>query len=270
MKNMEFRHWLIFLFRATAFVHGILCGAAIVVPIILNAVTSNLLPFLMLPVLFVASNFICGGWAAKKLNSLNEILYTELEPERFLERFTKEVYSKKPNDWNGLVVVLAAQAYHAQGRFKEEESLYLRCLKEGGKLLMPESMDEGDYAMLGRLVILYSDAGNADGVKKAFAKAQKLETILSRRVNDEAFNAAIKNCYLKGVGEYDECVEYFEHCAASSPNKLTEMQSRFRLAEVYAGLGKNEEAQEEYRIVADNGKNLYIAHEAAQRLVQKQ
>lgn len=270
MGKMKDRYGLIFVLKKTAFVYGALCGVAIVVPILLNTVTSDLLPFLLLPVLIVASNYICGIWSFKELKRLNEILYTDLDPDRFLKRFLKEVYSKKPNDWNGFTVEFAARAYHAQGRFKEEERLYLRYLNEGGKLLMPECMSEGDYALLGSVILLYGDAGNADGVKKAYAAAQKLETVLSQQVNDEAFKNALYNYYLKGIGRFDECVEFFERCVESSPNKLLELQSRFRLAEIYAALGKSEAAQKEYRIVAENGKDLYIAHEAAQRLTPEQ
>lgn len=270
MVKMKHRYGLIFVLKKTAFVYGALCGVAIVVPILLTTVTSDLLPFLLLPVLLIASNYICGIWAFKELKRLNEILHTDLDPDRFLKRFLKDVYSKKPDDWNGFTVTFVAQAYHAQGRFKEEERLYLRYLNEGGKLLMPEFMSEGDYALLGSLVVLYSDTGNVDGVKKAYAAVQKLETALSQQVNDEVFKTALYNCYLKGIGRFDECVEYFEHCVEISTNKLLELQSHFRLAEIYAALGKSEAAQKEYRIVAENGKDLYIVHEAAQKLAPEQ
>ena len=44
--------------------------------------------------------------------------------------------------------------------------------------------------------------------------------------------------------------------------------SHYRLAEVYRALGSSDEAEREYRTVADSGKNIYAVRMAKQRLTE--
>lgn len=81
----------------------------------------------MFAVLF-GGTALCGRWAERKLNALLKILYDDCDPERFLAQFTKELYSRRSEEWRGAVLEFVAQAYHAQGRYKEEETLYLQFL----------------------------------------------------------------------------------------------------------------------------------------------
>ena len=68
----------------------------------------------------------------------------------------------------------------------------------------------------------------------------------------------------------EECVDYFKAECTHQKENFRYVTMCFRLAEAYTALGNAPEAEHTYRIVAENGKNLYIAKEAAQRLTPEQ
>ncbi len=274
MERYRLRSALVFVFYKTSFTLGLILGLSFALPLIFNSAVSIERQLLILLVMFVVLFFsvsLCGGWAERKLQKMNDILYVDCDPDRFLELFTKEIYSRKSESWRGLVLLFIAQAYHVQGRFKEEEALYLQFLNNTRR---KNPDDTEDLEVLARLTILYGDAQNAAGAQKAFKKfrerAQALPPVpegQARTAYDELKDFAY-NSYLMGIGKPDECVGFFEWHCQNRPNELCALLSHYRLAEVYRALGSSDEAEREYRTVADSGKNIYAVRMAKQRLTE--
>lgn len=261
---------LMILFRKTAFLYGIVCGLALVFPL----VTVTLIPNILLRIIMVLA-ILFGGIAScirlaeNKMERLNRILYTDIDPEMFLDEFIEEIYSKKPEKWNTIVVLMIAQAYHALGRFKEEETLYINQLNYISKTANNEIVLKNELALIGRLTILYSDVGNTTATEKAFDRFREAASKITFSAEDKNFedlkNLAY-NCYLKSTGKIEECLGFFEWHCENRPNELGRITAHFRLAEVYAAGSYTENAEKEYRIVAEQGKLLYIAEKAAELL----
>ena len=272
MAQYKLRSALVFVFKKTSFTLGLVLGFFFALPMFLGSYVSvgaqTLILVLMFAVLFLSVS-LCGRWAERKFQKMNGILYSDCDPDRFLEVFMKEVYSRKSEDWRGIVLLLAAQAYHAQGRYKEAEALYLQFLNNNGRMDNDEAME---FEVLARLTILYGDAQNAAGAQKAFAKFKE-KALKVPRMQDESARAAfnefkdfVYNSYLKGIGKFDECVGFFEWYRERRPNELSTILTHYRLAEVYRALGSRDEAEREYRTVAESGRNLYAVRMAKQRL----
>lgn len=274
MERYRLRSALVFVFYKTSFTLGLLAGLSFAVPLLCGMYIGAEYQLLTLPLVFVAliaGTILCGGWAERKLQRMNDILYVDCDPDRFLELFSKEIYSRKSENWRGLVLLFIAQAYHAQGRFKEEEALYLRFLNNTRR---KNPDDTEDLEVLARLTILYGDAQNAAGAQKAFKKFREMAQALppapegqTRTAYDE-LKDFVYNSYLMGIGKPDECVGFFEWHCQNRPNELCALLSHYRLAEVYRALGSSDEAEREYRTVADSGKNIYAVRMAKQRLTE--
>lgn len=267
MEQAGLKSSLIFLFRKTSFVYGMTLGFALFSPYLLEDVIKSQIQLMLICVAIVFfGTMLCGNWAVRKFKKLNDILYVDMDPDRFLELFVRELYSSKPEKWRGAALVYAAQAYHMQGSFKQEEALYLKYLNEDKKRLSGRLTPRDDFAVLGRMVILYGDAENAAGAQKAFDKFREIAANIEPVLGDDEYKDFIYNCYLKGVGRYSDCVGFFEWHCDKRPNELCTLASHFRLAEVYKALGSAEEAERECRIVAETGKNTYAAREARRYL----
>lgn len=272
MERFGIRNALIFVFRKTSFTLGLIMGFSFFLPLLLGSSVSVERQFLMLPVVlavFFLGVVLCGRWAESKFNTLTNILYNDCDPDRFLAKFMKEVYSRKSEEWRGITLLVIAQAYHAQGRFKEEEALFLQFLNNNTR---SNRDDAEDIEVLARLTILYGDAQNAAGAKKAFKKFKEkvLEQPPSQnavaRASYEELKDFVYNSYLMGIGKFDECVGFFEWHSEHRPKGLPVVLSHYRLAEVYRALGSPDEAEREYRTVAESGRNLYAVKMSQQRL----
>lgn len=262
------------MFKKTSFMLGLMLGLSFAVPLLFGRYIGDEYQLLALPIVFAVlfgGTVLCGRWAEHKLGSLLKILYNDCEPERFLALFTKEIYSRRSEDWRGAVLEFAAQAYHAQGRYREEEALYLQFLNNTRRK-NPDDLE--DCAILGRLTMLYGDAQNAAGAQKAFAKfKEKVLNVPSGVIgitgsNFDLFKDAVYNSYLMGMGKFDECVGFFEWVCESPPDKLAFLASHYRLGEVYRALGSSDEAEREYRTVAESDKDIYAVRMAKQRLAE--
>lgn len=274
MEQFRLRSALVFMFKKTSFTLGLVLGFLLALPMLLDSYIGVEYQTLMLPMVFAAlfiGTALWGRWAERKFQTMSGILYNDCDPDRFLALFMKEVYSRKSKEWCGIVLLLAAQAYHAQGRFKEEEALFLQFLNTDARKNRDDSVE---LEVLARLTILYGDAQNAAGAQKAFKKfKEKVRSVPSMqdgnsRAAFDEFKDFVYNSYLKGIGKFDECVGFFEWYSGRRPNELSTLLTHYRLAEVYRALGSSDEAEREYRTVADSDKNIYAVRMAKQRLAE--
>lgn len=122
--------------------------------------------------------------------------------------------------------------------------------------------------------MLYGDAQNAAGAQKAFAKfKEKVLNVPSGVIgitgsNFDLFKDAVYNSYLMGTGRFDECVGFFEWVCENPSDELAFLASHYRLAEIYRALGSSDEAEREYRTVAESDKDIYAVRMAKQRLAE--
>ncbi len=261
---------LMTLFRKTSILYGAVCGLAFAFPL----VTWELIPngmlriMLALALLFAGLSF-CARRAEEKMKQLNDMLYTEIEAERFIDEFTSELYTKRPEKWNIVASIMLGQAYHAMGRFKDEEAQYIRHLNAIAKTQKDEIASKNELAFIGRMVILYADSGNAGAAARAFARFRKAVNEISEMTQEPAFEDLknlVYNCYLKVTGKTEECIGYFEWRCENCRDELSRVLGHYRLAEAYEAGGYAEDAEKEYRIVAEQGKKLYCAEKARQKL----
>lgn len=130
------------------------------------------------------------------------------------------------------------------------------------------------FAVLFGGTVLYGDAQNAAGAQKAFAKfKEKVLNVPSGVIgitgsNFDLFKDAVYNSYLMGMGKFDECVGFFEWVCENPSDKLAFLASHYRLGEVYRALGSSDEAEREYRTVAESDKDIYAVRMAKQRLAE--
>lgn len=274
MERFNARYAFVFIFKKTSFTLGLVLGLSFAILLFFGRYIGDeyqLLAVLVMIAAFFITVWLCGRWGERRLNALLKILYNDCDPERFLALFTKELYSRKSEDWRGAVLEFVAQAYHAQGRYKEEEALYLQFLNNT-KRKNPDDLE--DCAILGRLTVLYGDAQNAAGAQKAFAKfKEKVRNVPSGVVgitgsNFDLFKDAVYNSYLMGMGRFDECVGFFEWVCENPSDELAFLASHYRLGEVYRALGSSDEAEREYRTVAESGRDIYAVRMAKQRLAE--
>lgn len=274
MERFNARRTFVFMLKKTSFTLGLMLGLAFAVPLFFGRYIGDEYQLLTLPIVFAVlfgGTVLCGRWAERKLNALLKILYDDCDPERFFAQFTKELYSRRSEEWRGAVLEFVAQAYHAQGRYKEEETLYLQFLNNTRRK-NPDDLE--DCAILGRLTMLYGDAQNAAGAQKAFAKfKEKVLNVPSGVIgitgsNFDLFKDAVYNSYLMGTGRFDECVGFFEWVCENPSDELAFLASHYRLAEVYRTLGSSDEAEREYRTVAESDKDIYAVRMAKQRLAE--
>lgn len=261
---------LMTLFRKTSFLYGIVCGLAFMVPI----VTCDLIPNVLLRIIIgcailFAGLSLCANMAESMMKRFNDMLYTDIDAERFADEFSHALCTSKPEKWNIIASIMIGQAYHAMGSFKDEEAQYIRHLNTIAKSAKDEITLENELALIGRLVILYADTGNAEAAEKAFNKfretAAKINSTTDEQALEDIKNLAY-NCYLKVTGKTEDCLGYFEWRCENSRDELSRIVGHFRLAEAYEAGGYAEDAQKEYRIVAEQGKKLYCAEKARQKL----
>lgn len=261
---------LVMLFRKTSILYGAVCGLAFAIPII----TWQLIPNALLrtiigcAILFAGLSF-CANMAEDMMKRFNDMLYTDLDPECFVDEFTAALYTKKPEKWNIIAAIMIGQAYHAMGSFKDEEAQYIRQLNTPVKNIEDEIARKNELGLIGRLVIAYSDAGNAEAAEKAFNKFRETAAKITDFTDEQALEDLknlVYNCYLKVTGKTEDCLGYFEWRCENSRDELSRIFGHFRLAEAYEAGGYAEDAQKEYRIVAEQGRKLYCAEAARQKL----
>ena len=261
---------LMTLFRRTSILYGIVCGFAFAIPII----TWQLIPNVFLRIIIGCAILsvglsMCANMAEDMMKRFNDMLYTDLDAERFIDEFTAALYTKKPEKWNKIASILIGQAYHATGSFKDEEAQYIRQLNKPTKNIEDEIERKNELGFIGRLTILYADTGNAEATARAFEKfretAAKITDTTDAQALDELKNL-VYNCYLKVTGKTEECIGYFEWRCENCRDELSRVLGHYRLAEAYEAGGYAEDAQKEYRIVAEQGKKLYCAEKARQKL----
>ena len=261
---------LVMLFRKTSILYGAVCGLAFAIPIITWQLIPNALlrTIIGLAILFAGLSF-CANMAEDMMKRFNDMLYTDLEPERFIDEFTAALYTKKPEKWNIIAAIMIGQAYHAMGSFKDEEAQYIRQLNTPVKNIEDEIARKNELGLIGRLVIAYSDAGNAEAAEKAFNKFRETAAKITDFTDEQALEDLknlVYNCYLKVTGKTEDCLGYFEWRCENSRDELSRIFGHFRLAEAYEAGGYAEDAQKEYRIVAEQGRKLYCAEAARQKL----
>ncbi len=261
---------LMTLFRKTSFLYGAICGLAFMLPLMTyELIPSPIIRIMLAIALLFAGLSFCARRAEDMMKRFNDVLYTEIDPERFVDEFTDELYTRKPEKWNIVASIMLGQAYHAMGSFKEEEAQYIRHLNAIAKSAKDEVALKNELAFIGRMVILYADSGNAEAAEKAFARFRKAANEISEMTQEPAFEDLknlVYNCYLKVTGKTEECIGYFEWRCENCRDELSRVLGHYRLAEAYEAGGYTEDAEKEYRIVAEQGKKLYCAEKAREKL----
>lgn len=226
--------------------------------------------FLLLPVIIcaVAGRIFAAFWATRKLAEYNALLYTQVEPEKFLEVFAP-VVKKVPKDNIAYVDGCNKLAYacEALGRFDEAMD-YIEPL-EPEKL---KSHSLGGLATtcsnLTRLLLLQE---NPEEARNALEQLRLVaETALERAPalgrNAQECVRLYENWLLVLEGQpTDE--SYLEEEIRLSKNRIHKSEIQLVLAKAYENRGHTDSAEELRLEALSTGKGLYAECRARELLI---
>lgn len=255
---------IIMLYKKTSVLYGLLCGLAFAPIIFYRWLNIGILLGIALgAAIFFVGTFICRKLAAGITEEICRTLFTELEPEQTLRKLKSELSSKTATEWSFFAAMMVSQAYQAMGRFKEAEQALIAFLNKSDAA-------KSKAEAMAMLVNLYTSANKPDSALNAY---ERLENEIRGKTLTQGEKLSVetaRNNALFASGKYEECWEYFKSESNPQKGNLRYIIMTFRLAEVYDALGKAEDAENEYRTVAEKGKDLYVAQKASQRLAQMQ
>ena len=263
MKKLFMRRWIIFVYRDTSFLIGVLLPLSLLGPMLVLSDALVCLPIML--VLSLSSVWLCTVIAEKKNAKHSELLLEELEPKQFLDGFLKAVESRNPKNWNTYTRSMVVNAYIAIGNYKEAETILIDHInsvpKNSGN--MGKLINRADSLL--RLVVLYS-AERPEASKRAWDEAQSIMASVPFPAEYKAvFDGAYYSMRLYD-GYAADTVDYYKSLAENAPVKLAKVNAYLRLAEAYRLCGETETAKEYYSYVAENGKNLSFAEKAKEYL----
>lgn len=157
--------------------------------------------------------------------------------------------------------MMTAQTYQAMGRFKDAEQALISFLNKS-------SNGQNKIEAMSMLVALYTSANKPESALSAY---EKLESEIRGKTLTQSEKLSVetaRNSALFASGKYGECLDYFKSENNPQKGNLRYVTMSFRLAQVYEALGKPDDAQKQYAIVAEKGKELYVTQEARRRLKQ--
>lgn len=250
------------LYKSTSVLYGLFCGGAVAPIVFARRLNISVWLGIVIGAAMVLLGAVVCYWLAVKISTgIYRTLYEELDPERALRRFKRELSTKKALEQSPFAALLVTQAYLTMGDFKSAEQTLMAFLNKADG-------DGGKINAMSHLVAVYTLAGKPELAVNTY---KKLESEISGKTLTEDEKLSVetaRNATLLADGKPEECIDYFKsECAAQKIN-LRYITITFRLAEAYAALGNEAEAGKAYRIVADHGKNIYVAKLARQRLAE--
>ena len=252
------------LYKKTSILYGLFCGGAVAPIAFAYRLNISFWIGLVIAAVILALGTVVSYWLAGRISSgICRTLFVELEPERALGRFEKEVSSKNATEQSPFAALFVSQAYLATGDFKSAEQTLMAFLNKADG-------DRGKINAMSCLVTVYVLAGKLELAVNAYKKVESELSGKTLTEDEKAATETAKYTALLAAGKAEECVDYFKAECTHQKENFRYVTMCFRLAEAYTALGNAPEAEHTYRIVAENGKNLYIAKEAAQRLTPEQ
>ena len=141
-----------------------------------------------------------------------------------------------------------------------------RALAAGAEAAVAEH--DGDYTPAEKVLRVKSSLRALLEISALYRAKMPAKVIGITGSNFDLFKDAVYNSYLMGTGRFDECVGFFEWVCENPSDELAFLASHYRLAEVYRALGSSDEAEREYRTVAESDKDIYAVRMAKQRLAE--
>lgn len=248
------------LYKSTSVLYGLFCGGAVAPIVFARRLNISVWLGIVIGAAMVLLGAVVCYWLAVKISTgIYRTLSEELDPERALRRFERELSTKKALEQSLFAALLVTQAYLAMGDFKSAEQTLMAFLNKSDS-------DKGKIEAMSMLVTVYTLAAKPELAVNAY---KKLEGEISGKTLTEGEKLSAetaKYTALLAAGKPEECIDYFKAECATQKINFRYITITFRLAEAYAALGNAPEAKKAYRIVAENGKDIYVARAARQRL----
>lgn len=248
------------LYKSTSVLYGLFCGGAVAPVVFARRLNISVWLGIVIGAAMVLLGAVVCYWLAVKISTgIYRTLSEELDPERALRRFKRELSTKKALEQSPFAALLVTQAYLAMGDFKSAEQTLMVFLNKADG-------DGGKINAMSHLVSVYTLAGKPELAVNAYKKLEG-EIIGKTLTEGEKLSAeTAKYTALLAAGKPEECIDYFKSECATQKINFRYITITFRLAEAYAALGNAPEAKKAYRIVVENGKDIYVARAARQRL----
>lgn len=251
---------LAMLYKKTSVLYGLFCGGAVAPVAFAHRLNISVWLGIVIAAVILVLGTIVSYWLAGKITArICRTQFEELEPERALRRFERELSTKKATEQIPFAALFVSQSYLTMGEFKSAEQTLMAFLNKSDS-------DKGKIETMSMLVTVYTLAAKPELAVNAY---KKLEGEISGKTLTEGEKLSAetaKYTALLAAGKPEECIDYFKAECATQKLNLRNVTMSFRLGEAYAALGNEAEAEHAYRIVAENGKDIYVARAARQRL----
>ena len=269
IKKLFERSRLIYVFKKSSFIYGILLPlsifAAILTSPLLNII--EVLQVLVSLACIMLSMWICTIVAERINNKVLKILYAELKPKEFREAFLHEIESRKPKNWNCYIRDVLSLSYKHEGNFKEAEEMLLSSINSIPASTQKRALIINRMDALLRLTLIYSHTGKLEAAERAWNEVGVHASKIGVPQEFQPTYFLANNVRQMYAGNACDTIDYFEkNNNENSAVPIIKISNTFRLAEAYRLSGYNEKAREQYSIVAENGKDLYIAQKSREYL----
>lgn len=254
----------IMLYRKTSFLYGLICGSCLAAILGCGIFGITIYKgFVIAALIFAIGTYLCAISAEKTTRELRNILFTDMNPDLFLKEFMAKVFSKDAKNWGLLETLLVSKAYETMGKFNSAEYMYIDFLNRRKQDV------QAQIVVISKLVILYSDIGNAVAALKANSRLTSVTEGVQLPENIANYVTVARYCSLACAGEAEKCIEYFKQECNSEGYSLSKVNMHYRLARLYEQCGQTENALHEYRIAEKDGKQTYAAIKARERLTDE-
>lgn len=211
--------------------------------------------------LYLVFYFILYKCALKTITQVNKSLALDLETDEYIDFYEKALKNNLSGSMSALIKTNLVKGYLAKGDFDKAFDLYekIKCYYKTSP--KPE-------IKIWCLDVSVSCCLYLGDFQSAEIYLNELERINSTLKKKEDF-ALLKLRYKLLTGNFENLESEYSEIAEKIEEPYSILNSKYIIGCYYEQIGLKEKALSEFTYVAENGKNLYVAKEARQTIIER-